>query len=230
MGKVIFKHPEQNKIYFKLFNSVNQVCIDFKKDTECVAGYRDFETQKATNALVLATRKGAYQTEDGAVYTGKGEDRKCWASAYGKSNHCYCIVMDMDGWMEELTSEQLKPYGLCKPVPHEPWHITLIELVGVSQTEKEAIRDSVLNGIMYIKDFQDMTGLTADGINGPKTKAKAQELLRTCHSILGIPYFETAEQVIEKFTNNPVMWRGNLRTVRFLKELIMTIVKKMRGE
>lgn len=145
MNKVIFKHPEQECIYPKLLNAVNLMCNAYKKDAECVAGYRDRKCQEATNKQVLLTRKGSYQTEDGSVYTGTGENRKCWASAYGKSNHCFCIAMDFDGWIENLTNAQLKPYGLIKPIEHEPWHVTLIELVGISETEKIKIRDSVLN-------------------------------------------------------------------------------------
>jgi hypothetical protein len=135
MYKVIFKHPEQAYIYPKPLDAVNHVCNDFKKDAECSAGYRSLECQKATNAWVLQTRKGSYQTADGAVYTGKGTSRICWASAYGQSNHCFCIAMDMNGWFETLTNAQLKKYGLIKPMNHEPWHIQLIEHSGLTQAQ-----------------------------------------------------------------------------------------------
>jgi hypothetical protein len=58
----------------------------------------------------------------------------------------------MNGWIETLTNEQLKPFGLVKPIDYEPWHITLISLVGISQKEKEKIRDSVLNPPKVVKD------------------------------------------------------------------------------
>lgn len=145
MYKAIFKHADQAYIYPKLLAAVNQVCADFKKDAECSSGYRTLECQKATAQIVLATRKGSYQVKNGAVYTGEGSDRICWASAYGESNHCFCIAMDMGGWFEELTNKQLAKYGLYKPMAHEPWHVTLSELVGIGKVQKEAIKDSVLN-------------------------------------------------------------------------------------
>ena len=147
MYKVIFKHPEQAYIYQKLLDAVNKLCEDYKKNCTCVAGYRSLECQKATNAQVLATRKGAYQTSDGAVYTGTGADRKCWAAVYGKSNHCFCIAMDIDDeWFKALTNEQLKKFDLIKSMSYEPWHVQLIEHQGISQEKKIEIRDSVLKG------------------------------------------------------------------------------------
>lgn len=67
----------------------------------------------------------------------------------------------MNGWFEGLTNAQLKKYGLVKPMSYEPWHLTLIELVGISQTRKEAIRDSCLKGAeedMNVKEFQGIFG------------------------------------------------------------------------
>ncbi len=188
MSKVIFKHKDKAYIYKPLLDAVNKLCADYRKDCTCVAGYRSLECQKATNAMVLKTRKGAYQLPDGAVYTGTGANRKCWAAAYGQSNHCYCIAMDIDDeWFKALTNVQLKKYGLIKSVPHEPWHITLIELVGISQEKKIQIRDSVLKGKgddMTIKEFQAITGLVADGIVGAKTIAKAKEVQEVISQIL----------------------------------------------
>ncbi len=189
MNKVIFKHPDQAYIYKKLLDAVTQVCTDYKKDCTCVAGYRSLECQEATNALVLKTRKGAYQLPNGAVYTGTGANKKCWAAPYGQSNHCYCIAMDIDDtWFKALTNVQLKKYGLVKTMDYEPWHVTLIELVGISQEKKIQIRDSVLKGIgeddMTIKEFQTITGLVADGIVGAKTIAKAKEVQEVVNQIL----------------------------------------------
>lgn len=142
MSKVIFKHKDQIYIYKKLLDAVNKLCEDYGKDALCVAGYRSLECQKATNAGVLAKCKTNYQKSNGAVYNAKGQ---CLASAYGQSNHCFTIALDFDGWIEDLTNAQLKKYGLVKPMDYEPWHVTLIELVGISDAKKIAIRDSVLN-------------------------------------------------------------------------------------
>jgi hypothetical protein len=189
MAKVIFKHADQAYIYPKLIDSINQLCTDYKKDCTCVAGYRSLECQKATNAGVLATRKGSYQLENGAVYTGTGANRKCWASAYGQSSHCFCCAMDIDDeWFKALTNAQLKKYGLVKSIAWENWHVTLIELVGISDSKKVAIRDSVLKGKgdndMTVKEFQSITGLIADGIVGAKTIAKAKEVQEVISQIL----------------------------------------------
>jgi len=231
MGKVIFKHPDQAYIYPKLLAAVNKVCADYKKDALCVAGYRSKECQIATNAGVLKTRKGSYQVKSGAVYTGTGSDRVCWASAYGQSNHCYCVAMDMNGWFEDLSNKQLQKYGLYKPMAHEPWHVTLSELVSIGQKQKEFIRDRVLKGAnidMTVTEFQAMTGLFEDGIPGKITQAKAKEVLQVCQQILGND-FKTAQETIIATQNSPSMWIDNLRTVKHLDAYTMNIVNRMNG-
>ena len=189
MYKLIFKHPEQSTIYQPLKNALLAMCQFYRKDAECVRGYSSLESQKVTNAWVLSTRKGSYQEPNGAVYTGKGKNRICWASAYGESNHYFTIAMDFDGWIEGLTAKQLAVFGLCSPVLHEPWHIQLISLTGIGKAQKETIRNATLKGgkkDMTTKGFQKMTGLFEDDIAGPITKNKATEILKVCHSILGI--------------------------------------------
>lgn len=231
MPKVVFKHSDQTYIYPKLLHAIYQVCIDYGKDAECSAGYRSLECQKATNALVLATRKGAYQLPNGAVYTGTGANKKCWASAYGQSNHCFCIAMDMNGWFEKLTNAQLKKYGLIKPVSHEPWHVTLIELVGISDSKKKIIRDAVLKGVkkdMNVTEFQVLAGLDCDGKAGDKTKAKAKEILQCCQSILGND-FKTAEETIKACMSSPSTWLQKLTTIPYFSNFVMNIVNRMKG-
>jgi hypothetical protein len=192
MYKVIFKYQEQAYIYSKLLTAVNKLCEDKKQNANCVSGYRSPECQKATNLSVLNQSKSNRQVTDpknsmyGAVYD---KDGTCIAGAYGKSNHCFCIAMDIDSlWFKSLTNAQLKPYGLYKPIlPKEPWHVQLIELDGITQTQKETIRDGVLkekDKLMNVKEFQAMTGLTADGIVGSKTIAKAKEMLEIINKIL----------------------------------------------
>jgi len=226
-----FKHTEQACIYPKLLAAVNQVCNDFKKNAECSAGYRTLECQKATADIVLLKNKGSYQLDDGSVYIGKGDNRKCLASAFGKSNHCFCIAMDMNGWFEGLNNAQLKKYGLIKPVAHEPWHVQLIELMGISGKQKKAIRDSCLKGVgedMNVLEFQTMTGLEVDGVSGPKTQEKAKEIIKICQEILGND-FETAEEIIKATQGNPDMWLPKLKEIKYFDYFIMNIAKKMGG-
>lgn len=142
MSKVIFKYPDQAYIYPKLLDAVNKLCSDKKQDANCVSGYRSLECQKATNKSVLQSTPGATQRSDGSVYS---KDGNCLAAAYGKSNHCFCIAMDIDSpWFKALTNAQLKPYGLIKPMDYEPWHIQLIEHNGLTESQKAAIRDDTI--------------------------------------------------------------------------------------
>jgi hypothetical protein len=201
MCHVKFKYPDQSCVYPKLLSAINQVCRDLGKDAVCTSGYRTLECQKATAKVVLAKNKGSYQLSDGSVYIGYGQNRKCLASAYGKSNHCFGLAMDMDGWFENLSNQKLKKYGLIKPLDYEPWHVQLIELTGISENVKIAIRDSILKGednVMTIKEFQALTGLETDGIPGPKTQKKAKELLKVCQEILGNNFDSFILNIVEK--------------------------------
>ena len=229
MGNVKFKYSDEAAVYPKLINAVNVLCTAKGKSCICTSGYRSQEKQKTVNAQSLQCHKGAYQKPDGSVWTSDG---KCWAAAYGKSNHCYCIAMDItDSWFQALTNAELRKYGLVKPMSYEPWHVQLLEHNGISQEQKEAIRDSVLKGVneeMEVKEFQSMTGLTVDGLAGPKTKDKATEILRVCQNILGNDY-STAEEVIKATQTNSARWLELLKTVKYFDSFVMNIVKKMGG-
>ncbi|ACL77317.1 D-alanyl-D-alanine carboxypeptidase family protein [Ruminiclostridium cellulolyticum] len=231
MASVKFKYLDEGTIYPKLIQAVNTLCAAKGKDCLCTSGYRSLAKQKLINAQSLAQRKsqGGFQKADGSVYT---PDGKCWAAAYGKSNHCFCIAMDItDPWFNALTNAELKKYGLVKPMDHEPWHVQLIEHQGISQKQKESIRDGVLKGVdngMDIKEFQAMTGLKTDGIAGPKTKAKAKEILQSCQEILG-NNFKTAEDAIKATQSSPKLWLGLIKTLKYFDSFIMNIVNKMGG-
>ncbi len=230
MASVKFKYQDETAVYSKLVNAVNTLCVVKGKDCLCTSGYRSPAKQKIINAQSLQCHKGAYQKQDGSVWT---DDGKCWAAAYGKSNHCYCIAMDItDSWFQALTNTELRKYGLVKPMSYEPWHVQLLEHNGISQKQKEAIRESVLkgkvDGDMKIQEFQSMTGLSPDGVAGPKTKEKAREILQCCQSILGNEY-STAEEVIKDTQTKPEDWLPMLETKKYFRAFIMNIVKKMGG-
>lgn len=232
MYNVKFKHPDESFIYPKLIAAINTLCVAKGKNCLCTSGYRSLSKQKLINAQSLCSHKGAYQKPNGSVYT---PDGKCWAAAYGKSNHCYCIAMDItDDWFNKLTNAQLKKYGLIKPMSYEPWHVQLLEHQGISQKQKETIRDSVLKGKvddvdMGVKEFQTMAGLKADGIAGPATKAKALEVLQCCQEILGND-FKTPESVIKACMSSPGVWIKKLNEVPHLGDYTMNIVKLMGGK
>ncbi len=229
MPSVKFKYQDERFVYQKLIDQINILCTAKSNDCLCTSGYRSLAKQKLINAQSLQCHKGAYQKPDGSVWTNDG---KCWAAAYGKSNHCYCFAMDItDPWFTALTNTELKKYGLVKPMSYEPWHVQLLEHQGITQAQKEAIRDRALKGAdkgMNIKEFQAMTGLTADGIVGPVTKAKARDVLQCCQEILGCD-FRTAEEVIKATQTKPSVWIGVIKTLKYFDSFIMNIVNRMGG-
>lgn len=232
MPQVKFKYPDEACVYPKLVQAVNSLCAAKSKDALCTSGYRSLERQKTINLQVLTSNPGSRQLVNGAVYNTKGQ---CLAAAYGASNHCYCIAMDVaDDWFKKLTNSELAKYGLVKSMDYEPWHVQLIEHNGISQTQKIAIRDSVLfsrkdDGKVTVKEFQSITGLTPDGIAGCKTKEKAAEVLQVCQEILGNNFIST-EEVVKAVSTTPNYWKDKLKTVKYLDVLIMSIVKKMGGK
>lgn len=215
MSKVIFKHVDQSFVYPRLINAVNVLGISKGKYANCVSGYRSVENQKATNKSVLQSTPGATQMTDGSIYNKSGQ---CLAAAYGKSNHCFGIAMDIDDpWFKALSNSELARYGLIKPMSYEPWHVELIETRKLTPEQKP---------VFY---FQYCNGLVADGISGPKTQAKAKEILQFCQELLGND-FKTAQEVIIATQSSPSLWIQKLGEVKYLKEYTMNIVKKMRGE
>ncbi len=230
MPCVKFKYQDESCVYPKLINAINILCIAKGRDCLCTSGYRSVEKQKSIAKEVLAGNPGSRQREDGSVYSKNGE---CLAAAYGKSNHCYCIAMDIcDSWFKLLENEELKKYGLVKPMSYEPWHVQLLEHNGLSLLQKEAIRDRLLKGVkkdMTVKEFQAVTGLIVDGISGPKTKAKARELLKVCQKILGND-FGSAEETVLVTQKNPEIWLQKIKTERYFPHFVMNIVERMKGE
>jgi hypothetical protein len=249
MNTVKFKYTDEACVYPKLIQAVIAVCNYYKKDCLCSSGYRSLEKQKVINVQSLHSHKGAYQITDpndkmfGAVYTGKGKDRKCWAGAYGKSNHCYCIAMDIsDEWFNKLTNSELKKFGLIKPISYEPWHVQLLEHQGASEKQKEQIKNVVLKGMsrfMNIADFQALAGLQTDGKVGDKTKAKAKEIIEVCNTILNnsqsidtsnISTYDQAIKVITDNVDTPITYWMNKKSHFDSSQsaLLVKIAKKIK--
>lgn len=54
------------------------------------------------------------------------------AAVPGLSWHEFSGAGDSDSiWFNNLTDKDLKPYGLCKPVPGENWHVQLLESMSI---------------------------------------------------------------------------------------------------
>ncbi len=231
MSCVKFKYADECFVYQNLIDAVNILCTAKGKDCLCTSGYRSVEKQKIINAQVLAQSKSNYQRPNGAVYNSKGQ---CLAAAYGFSNHCYCIAMDIsDEWFEALTNTELKKYGLIKPISYEPWHVQLLEHQGINQAKKEQIRDSVLKGKvdddMTVKEFQTITGLQADGIVGTNTRNKAKKLLQVCQEILGQDY-KNATETINGCMTKPNTWINLMSKTKYFDSFVMNIVNKLSGK
>jgi hypothetical protein len=158
MAGLMFKYADEKGILPELYSAMDKFLKSRKWIRKSSSAFRSTSKQKIINAQV-AKQHGVKQNADGSVYA----CGKYWASAYGRSNHNYGMALDMDG-MNSVTNEELKPFGLCKPMVHEPWHFELIKFRGLSQDQKK---------VLY---FQYTHGLVADGICGPKTRAKMAEL------------------------------------------------------
>lgn len=161
MPQLRFKYQDETGVFPKLKAAVNILCVAKGEDAFCTSGYRSLEKQKIINKQA-ASKPGRIQRADGSVYDKKGT---CWAAAYGKSNHNYGIALDIDDlWFKSLTNDELARYGLIKPMPHEPWHVELIETRKITGDAKK---------VFY---FQYTHCLVADGVCGSKTRAKMAEL------------------------------------------------------
>ncbi len=214
MHSVIFKYPDETCVYQKLVDAVNALCAAEGKSCTCTSGYRSLSKQIIINKQKLNESLGNYQVASGAVYNVKGQ---CIAGAYGKSNHCFGIALDIDdAWFKALTNKELAKYGLIKSMDYELWHVELIETRKLTQDQKPAFY------------FQYTHNLVADGIAGPKTKEKAIEVLQCCHAILGLNY-KTAEEAINGCMTKPSLWLAMIKTVPYFKSFVMNIVEKMGG-
>lgn len=158
MAGLNFRYSDEKEVLPELTTAMNTF-LKSKGWTRTVSsGYRSLAKQKIINAD-SARQHGVKQNADGSVFA----NGKCWASAYGCSNHNYGLALDMDN-MNQVTNEQLKPFGLCKTMEHEPWHFELIKFRGLTLEQKK---------VLY---FQYTHGLAADGIMGAKTQAKMKQV------------------------------------------------------
>ncbi len=80
------------------------------------SGYRSVEEQWAIwNERI---KKYPNETE---------KQRRKWVAYPGKSRHQFGIAADVDGFAKNLSNQDLKPFGLVKPLPNEDWHIEPLE-------------------------------------------------------------------------------------------------------
>lgn len=55
------------------------------------------------------------------------KERRRWVAYPGSSMHQFGIAADVEEFAKALTNEQLKPFGLIKPLSNEDWHIEPVE-------------------------------------------------------------------------------------------------------
>jgi hypothetical protein len=190
---LIFSHPWQDRVHPELAGRVAYVGSVYKKKVPSTSGTRSDEEQIRAGKDALAEHPEYYMGTDGAVYKPRKKgvrnqdvDYKM-VSAPGRSNHKFGLAIDsFDSWLSEIPSSELSKYGLRK-VSYEKWHVELIEVVGMTIEEKLEEYYKYLSGGYYpmdIKTFQMITGLKPDGVAGPLTKKKAEEVLLVCQDII----------------------------------------------
>ena len=112
------------------------------------------------------------------------------AAIPGTSWHEFGLAWDTaDQWLRSLYAEvataqqtELLRFGLYKPMTRgnrtsvlEPWHIQPVETIQFSATKLRP-QLAPLEYSIEQKDFQTIFNLTPDGINGPNSMSKAQEV------------------------------------------------------
>lgn len=211
------------------------------KKINIISGYRSHEEQ-----VKAYKNSGGYQDPKGNWYGGSG-----YAARPGNSPHEYRIAIDTsDKWLKALekeaaTNKQLTliKFGIYKPLTKgngysilEDWHIEPIE----TWTRRSVTRYKELipevDGNMDVREFQKVMGLVADGIPGPKTQAKAEELKVIISKITGGSKvaIKTGEQAIKWLADNKVIvsqdyWLQKIKEVPYLDALLIKIVNEFSG-
>jgi peptidoglycan hydrolase-like protein with peptidoglycan-binding domain len=158
------------------------------------SGYRDVERQK-----VLYVENCRQHPPNGNGYVARPGNS--W-----HNGRCAVDIDDRGFWKAHMESGDMKKtvkkqslaeYGLSLPLNlvdsarvHEWWHVQPIETIGYIGDRMRFLDpdDKLYNpkedGFVTVKEFQEMTGLTADGVVGPKTIAKAKEVQEVINQIL----------------------------------------------
>ena len=177
---IVFDNPWQDRVDPELKGRITAVGEDHNEVQHAMSGFRSKAEQvSAANAAMEAHRsEGYYQVEDGRVYNSSGQ---CMVAAPGTSNHNYSMAVDVasSSRINQMTNEQLAPYGLVKPMDYECWHVqTLESLQFENLQQKQAFLFKTLkeNYPMDIKGVQMLTGLYPDGVVGPNTTKAIEDI------------------------------------------------------
>ena len=187
---VKFKYPHGNKLSIVFLRRLAALARDLSHEMTNVLGHRPIEeTQRLYTADVMK-----YGKPSGKV------------ALPGYSWHENGLAVDLDcsfwqnvsvlNWVpKSRLNQSLNTYGLMVPLNRidspsvvEWWHIQPVETNGIPGNKRKDFLDpddEIGGSEMTVKEFQKITGLVADGIAGPKTKAKAQEVQAVIHQIMG---------------------------------------------
>ncbi|MCX7771720.1 MAG: hypothetical protein N2376_01230 [Clostridia bacterium] len=180
---LLFSRAWQDRIHPQLSGRLAYLC-SLKKQKLCISyGFRSDEEQIMAGMREMEKHPDYVKRSNGAIYNTKGQ---CMVAAPGNSSHGVGFSVDAPNtWIEKMTNAELEPYGLVKPMAHEPWHIELIEAKGVDMAEKRAhfYRYVAAYYPLDIRSFQMVNGLTPDNATGAKTKAKAAEVYNDVKAI-----------------------------------------------
>jgi hypothetical protein len=179
---LIFSHPWQNRIYPVLAGRLAYLASVKGQRLPITSGFRSVEEQVDAAEDALNEHYSDYfQTEDGRVYNKKGQ---VMVSAPGQSSHNWGYAVDsFNTWLSKISDRELRKYGLCKPMSYENWHVECAEKLTLEQKRANFYK-YMEDYPMDIKTFQMITGLRADGVAGPLTKEKAEEVAKVCQEIL----------------------------------------------
>lgn len=178
---LIFSHPWQDRIYPVLAGRLAYVASMKGERAVGTSGFRSDEEQLKSQKDTLTEHPSYKQDPDGRVRNTKGQ---CVASAVGQSSHNWGYAFDSSGtWLEKMSDSKLRKYGLCKPMSYEPWHIECTEKLTLEQ-KKANFYKYMEEYPMDIKTFQMINGLKPDGVAGPLTKKKAEEVSKVCQEII----------------------------------------------
>lgn len=140
--KRIYREEEATEYYINWGNSNKDVDPVLKRRVAAVA--RDFKE------IALISGIGGARTRSGQAqaYHGYRCHRSNLAARPGTSWHEYSMAIDTSSrWLQKLTNAQLKPYGLCKPVKGENWHIQPLEsMIATKGESKQSRQIRLYNG------------------------------------------------------------------------------------
>lgn len=247
-------YPETNSEKWLIFDKLWQTGIDpvfagriaalaqhMGKKIHIISGYRSYGEQ-----VKAYKNSGGRQDSKGNWYGGSG-----YAARPGNSPHEYRIAIDTsDKWLKALEKEAatkkqftLTKFGIYKPLTKgngysvlEDWHIEPIE----TWIRRSVVRYRELvpevDGNMDVKEFQKVIGLVADGIAGPKTQAKAEELKGIINEILrgSVVKIRTGEEAIKWLAENKVIsaqeyWLKKIKEIPYLDDLLIKVINEFRG-